>query len=94
MMKFSKSEKETTIQYDLESNTAKIFTRIEKDIKKLDKLCKENPDDFKCIERHEYGNKYECTKRYISFRKPVKRELTEEQKEQLRKRLERIRDNK
>ena len=93
-MKFSKSEKETTIQYDLESNTAKIFTRIEKDINRLDKLCEEHPDEYKCIKKDESGNWYECTKRYITFRKPVKRELTEEQKEQLRERLERVRNNK
>lgn len=93
-MKFSKSEKETTIQYDLESNTAKIFTRIEKDINRLDKLCEEHPDEYKCVERHEYGNKYECTKKYITFRKPVKRELTEEQIEKLRERMKKIRNKK
>lgn len=93
-MNFSRSEKETTIQYDLESNTAKIFTRIEKDINRLDKLCKEYPDEYKCVERHESGNKYECTKRYITFRKPVKRELTEEQKEKLRERLKEMRNKK
>lgn len=53
-----KSECETVIQYDLEERVATMFTRIPKDIRRLDNLCDKYPYVYKCTKRCEFGNTY------------------------------------
>lgn len=84
-----KSECETVIQYDLEERLVTMFTRIPKDINRLDALCKEFEEDFKCINRSEFGNTYEFDMQYITIRTP--RKLTEEQEKAMKERLSKAR---
>jgi hypothetical protein len=72
-----KSECETVIQYDMEERTATMFTRVPKDIKRLDNLCKEYPNVYECTKRSEFGNTYKFDRRYVTIRAP--RKLSEEQ---------------
>lgn len=72
-----RSECETVIQYDMEERIATMFTRIQKDINRLDALCDKYPDVYKCTKRCEFGNTYKFDMKYISIRAP--RKLSEEQ---------------
>ena len=84
-----RSECETVIQYDLEERLVTMFTRIPKDINRLDTLCKEFQEDFKCIKRSEFGNTYEFDMKYISIRTP--RKMSEEQTRAMEERLSKAR---
>lgn len=84
-----RSECETVIQYDLEERLVTMFTRIPKDINRLDTLCKEYQEDYKCIKRSEFGNTYEFDMKYISIRTP--RKMSEEQTKVMKERMNKAR---
>lgn len=84
-----RSECETVIQYDLEERVATMFTRIPKDIKRLDTLCEKYQEDYKCIERSEFGNTYKFDRKYISIRTP--RKMSEEQAKTMEERMSKAR---
>lgn len=84
-----RSECETVIQYDLEERVATMFTRIPKDIRRLDDLCDKYPYVYKCTKRCEFGNTYKFDMKYISIRAP--RNLSEEQAKIATERLKKAR---
>ena len=51
----------------------------------------EFPEVYKCIKATEYDKTYEMPKSFVSYRKP--RKLTEEQREQARKRMCELNNN-
>ena len=91
------NEQETTISFWRDEDHATIWTNDRTTITKLDKLCKEAPENYQCIEvgKARIGGGI-LDKRYrisdkglLSFRprRMVKRELSEEQKTILAERL-------
>lgn len=46
--KLTKAERETHVWWDEENEIAHVYTASPKVIRKLDKLCVENPDTYKC----------------------------------------------
>jgi hypothetical protein len=92
--KFSLSaeERETIITFDDSSNECEIYTCSRPMMTKLDRLCKDNPKNYKLVKKDAYSKTYHTSKRFISFRSgAVKRELTEEQKAKAAERLKKAR---
>lgn len=107
-MGISLIEQETTISFSRTDRSVDIWTSDTTTMTKLDRLCEEAPENYKCIEEDSLivppGSKAEpdiASKRYrisdkklLSFRsKLVTRELTDEQKEVLRERMKAISAN-
>jgi hypothetical protein len=85
-MKLSRYEQETVINFNAGEDTATLYTRDKAVMRKVDALVIEFPEVYRCIKATEYDKTYEMPKAYISYRKP--RKLTEEQREQARRRME------
>lgn len=91
-------ERETLISFNEAEDMADITAYSPAWIRKFDKLCKENPEQFKCkewdtqrLDGRIIAKRYEFPKRFISIRtKDVKRELTDEQREQARERIKEL----
>lgn len=89
-------EQETIINISRTNDIASIYTSDTRYMTKLDRLVKNNPDEWKCTgqekqEEDVVAKYYECPAKYTSFRsRTVKRELTEEQKEVLRERMKKM----
>lgn len=88
----TRREQETIITFNAAEDTADPVY-----IRKLDKLTEKNPEQFKPGKVETYqgeivAKRYIFPKRFISIRsKDVKRELTEEQREELAERLKAVR---
>ena len=89
-------EEETVIVMSRTSGEATVYssdTKVRNRLKKLysDKLTKEFKQDGEAV-----AEEYSIDKRFITFRKalPKRRELSEEEKAELRERLERMRKQK
>jgi hypothetical protein len=89
-MKLSRYEQETVINFNADEQTATLYTRDSAIIRRIDALVSEFPEVYRCIKATEYDKTYEMPKSYISYRKP--RKLTEEQREQARRRMETLND--
>jgi hypothetical protein len=95
-MGVSRLEQETIITSNAAEDQADIYAADPVWILKLDKLCKENPEQFRMIETQKLGGKiiskrYVFPKELITIRtRKVKQNLTEEQREARRKQLDRI----
>jgi hypothetical protein len=74
-------ERETTIIMNDEDTFITIYSCQRPIITKLDKLCKSNPDTYRLVKSDEYSKTYECPKKLLS----------EEQKEELRIRMQNVR---
>ena len=92
-MALSRIEQEVVISFNAEEDTADLYTANPSWMNKLDKLGKTNPGQFRLIETSTCQGKvvskrYTFPKRFVSIRsKDVKRELTEEQREEISIRL-------
>lgn len=85
-------EQETHISYMRDEQFAKVHTSDTTQMTKLDKRCKDFPDMWKCVSDDGYSKSYICQdKSLISFRGKKadrqKRELTDEEREAIKKRL-------
>ena len=97
-MALEKSERYTMVGIDEDSKKAQIITFIRADLNKLDKLCKQYPESYQHVsdqfdEGDELvGKEFICDKKLISFRAPTKKKkMTEEQKQEVTKRLQKAR---
>lgn len=89
------AEQETSILLEPLNDIARIYSSNPVHVRKLDKLCKENPTDWKCtgvskIGGDVIGKTYECPKDFIVFRSK-RRIMTEEQRAANMARLEKMR---
>ena len=96
------NEQETTISFSRDSEQVYIWTNDRTMITKLDKLCKSNPQTYRCRHtgysmlcegRQILDKEYICSDKTLLSFKPKKRAsvpLTEEQKEERRERLREI----
>lgn len=84
-----RSEQETTIRWDAEEQTAHIYAANPSTINKLDKLCEEYPEAYKCVwvDRNYPAKRYEVPAQYIRFGHPA----SEAVKEASRKKAENLR---
>ena len=85
-------EQETHISYMRDESFAKVYTSDTTQMTKFDKRCKDFPDMWKCVSDDGYSKSYICKdKNMISYRgKKVtrsNREMTDEQREAIAKRL-------
>lgn len=90
MEKILLEEQEVSINFDRLDETATIYTSDITWIKKMDKMCKECPDEYKCIEESicgdvVVGKTYSFPKKLISLRKPMKQKNISEKVKALRK---------
>ena len=83
------NEQETTISFWRDEGHATVWTNDRMTITKLDKLCREAPDNYQCIETGKarftgeiLDKRYKISdKGLLSFRsRRMKRELTDEQR--------------
>lgn len=91
------NEQETTINFSRTGSGLDIWTSDTTMMTRLDHLCETAPENYKCVETSHFKLDPEniASKRYVvsdksllSFRsKKVERELTEEQREELRERM-------
>ena len=73
------AEQETSVTFDREQKVAHIYTSDRTQFTKLDKLCKTNPDSYKCVwvdnqvmaDGLPLGKKYETPAKLIRFGKPA-----------------------
>lgn len=93
-MQVSNYEKETIINFNEMEKTASVYTYNNKLIKKLKECCKKFPNEYKLIEHNkQWGSyKFEVPKKRVTINIPkATRILTEEEKQELRERLLKIR---
>lgn len=88
MTKLSRYEQETIINFNAGEEMATVYTRDPAVMRKLDALVIEFPEVYRCIGYTDIDKTYEMPKTSVSYRKP--RKLSEEQKEQARKRMKKI----
>lgn len=97
MTSVSNEEQETTISFSRNDTGAEIWTSDRTVMTKLDRMCRESPETWKC-KKAEYlldgslANKVYTVsdKSLISFRsRKIKRDLTDEQRAELSARMKR-----
>lgn len=77
--KLTLAEQETTVTMSRDLHTAQIYTSDRLVMSKLDKLCVDYPDTYKCewVDKHVMGDgvpmgkRYTVNKKYVKFRKPA-----------------------
>ncbi|MDO4943129.1 MAG: hypothetical protein Q4E73_09895 [Lachnospiraceae bacterium] len=85
-MALSRYEQETIVNFNAEEDTAELYTADPVWIRKMDKLIKQNPEQFKRGKSEQYEGKviakrYIFPKRFVTIRsKDIERKMTEEQK--------------
>ena len=93
-------EQEVSVLIEPGNDNARIYTSYPAFIRKFDRLCEENPEEWKCtgvsrVDGEEIGKSYECKRNLILFRaKSQTRELTDEQRAEIAKRLKQARESK
>lgn len=88
-------ERETIINFNELDSKANIYTCNKPMIKKLDALCNRFPKHFKLLRSDEFSKTYEVGKKFVKINAPgKKRNLTEEEREELRTRMKSIRQSK
>ena len=76
-MTYTRAEQETSIVWDEEMKAANIYTASPITLRKLDKLCKACPDEYRQVwtETDKSGKvtaaKYEVAAKFIKFAKPA-----------------------
>lgn len=65
------AERETTIRWDAEEKVAHIWTCDPVQVRKLDRLCEEHPEEYKVIRRDDNGVRYTAPAKLIRFGKPA-----------------------
>lgn len=91
--KLTRTEMETTINYNDLSDNADIYTHNPALIRKLNICCEKHPESFKMIKYDaEFGSYcYVVPKKYIKVNAPRKG-MTEEQKEAVSERFKKLRE--
>lgn len=87
-------EQETIINFSADDTTALVCTSDPVQIRRLDRLVEQFPTVYKYVSSEYYKGeevlkRYQFPKKYFGYKKPVI--LSDEQKEKLRKQLEKAR---
>lgn len=92
-MSLSVQEQEVHINFGRSDEFATIYCTDITWITKMDKLVQKSPDLYKVVRQNESGKTYRFPKRLVSLRSSVvKREYTEEQRQQMAERVKKARD--
>lgn len=70
-MQFTKSEQETIITFDAESESASVYSAHPATVRKLLKFCAEFPETYHHDKEAPGGHFFTMPKRQICFRKPA-----------------------
>lgn len=91
--KVTLEEQETVILILRDEDKASVYTCDTTMITKLNRLLEREDTEWKLVNRDEISMTVECPKNLISFRnKTLKRNLSDEQRAEMRERMKRIRD--
>ncbi len=90
-MTISRQEQETIVNYNAAEHTATVYTRDKTVMRRLDALVMDFPDHYRLIGETDIDKTYEMPKSFVSYRKP--RQLSDEQRENLRNRAIDIKKN-
>ena len=82
-------ERETILNYNEADNCWEVYTAVRKHMNKFEKLGWEVTNIEYYPDGEVFGKFYKVPNRDISFRSPVKREVTEEQRQAARERFQR-----
>jgi hypothetical protein len=91
MMKMTRYEQETIINFNAGEQIATLYTRDPAVMRKVDALVIEFPDVFKCIGKTDIDKTYEMPKSVVTYRKP--RRLSQEQRKAARERMLKVSNN-
>lgn len=87
----SREEQEVIITTCAADKTAEVYTADPVYMRKLDKLCERYPEHYKLKSRNSYSATYVMSKRLLGFKPAAApRELTEEQRAELRERMKKL----
>ncbi len=70
IMKLSRYEQESILNYNAGEQTATLYTRDKAVMRKLDTLVADFPDTYKQTEQDEVSKTYSFPKSYVCYRKP------------------------
>ena len=96
MFKLPLIEQETIVTFNAAEDQAEIYTCYPPQIRKFDKFCEENPEEWKVKKVHTVAGKvvgktYMGPKELISFRmSKLKREISEEKRREYSERMKKI----
>ncbi len=90
MTALTRYEMETVINFNAGEETASVYTRDKAVMRRLDKLVESHPDTYRLEKQDEVSKTYSMPKSCVTYRKP--RNLTDEQREQARERLQKIKN--
>jgi hypothetical protein len=84
--KLSDVEQETTIHCNEEKTYADVYSAAPEEMRMLNDLCKEYPDEYICYGKDDSGLRYKVLRKLITFCKPrtYSPEEKERQKEQMK----------
>lgn len=86
--RLTREEQEVIITTSAADELAEVYTADPIYIRKLDKRVEQDPGNYKVKSRNTYSATYTMPKRLLQFRLPTApRELTEEQRAELRERM-------
>ena len=88
MAGLTKYEMETVVNYNAGEQTATVYTRDKSVMRRLDRLVADYPDIYKLLRQTDIDKTYSMPKSYVTYRKP--RKLNGEQREQARRRMEKL----
>lgn len=88
MTNMTKYEMETIVNYNAGEQTATVYTRDKTVMRKLDQLVRDYPESYTLIKQTDIDKTYSMPKSYVNYRKP--RTLNAEQREQARKKMEKL----
>lgn len=103
MMRTLINEREVVIQFNTDTNVASVYTSDYSYMTKLDRLVKNNPDEWSLVDTAYHdgdivSKTYKCPKKLISFRGKTSsgksREYTEEEKRAIAERFKNAREKK
>ena len=87
----TREEQEVIITTSAADELAEVYAADPIYIRKMDKLCERDPENYKLKKRNEYSATYTMQKKLLRFRVPsAPRELTEEQRAELRERMKKL----
>lgn len=73
MIRLSRLEQETTVNWNAEEPTASIYSATPATLRKLDKLCAQFPEHYRCTwqDSETQAKRYELPAKLIRFAKPA-----------------------
>lgn len=73
MRKRTLEEQEVVITWNAKDRLVNCFVSVPAIMHKLDKMCEENPEAYRCIETDKLGDykRYEFSAKRISYRRPA-----------------------